>query len=241
MKRFLLLLTLIGLVLGCATPLRTSVAPFRPPETFANSRKVWELVIAANPLDTPDKSIRIFGTDLATADILPVQLIVLNKGTAEYEVDASQIFGSFNGEFYPAFNLTQAAQRVRESSIGTTVAGQAAVSALLLAAAGAAAGAGIGSAAGNAGAGAAAGAAVGGSAGALAGAAAGASDSYTHRFRHELAVQDFGARNIYAGDMYQGFIYFQRQPYTGMRVKVTNLSERKTEIVEITLSITPTP
>ena len=65
------------------------------------------------------------------------------------------------------------------------------------------------------------------------GAAAGASDRYTHRFRHELAIQDFGAKNIYPGDLYRGFIYFQRQPYTMIRVKDTNVSEKKTEVLEI--------
>lgn len=226
-------------IVGCAAPLRTSVAPFRPPESLPNSKKVWNLVVAADVIDTPEKSARIFGTDLAAAGILPVHLIVSNKGSEEYEVDASQIFGVAQGEYYPAYNLTQAAQRVRESSIGTTVAAQAAVGALATAAAGAAVGAGIGHAAGDAGRGAASGAAIGGGTGALAGAGAGASDSYTHRFRHELAVQDFGAKNIFAGDLYRGFIYFQRQPYTVLRVKVTNISQRKTEVIEIPISVSP--
>ena len=228
------LISLLLLLAGCATPLRTSVAPFRPPESLPNAKRAWDLIIAADVLDTAEKSARVFGTDLAAADILPVHLIVSNKGAQEFEVDAAQIFGIAAGEYYPAFNLSQAAQRVRESSIGTTVAAQAAVGALAMAAAGAAVGAGIGHAAGgNAGLGAATGAAVGGGTGALGGAAAGASDRYTHRFRYELAIQDFGARNIYSGDMYQGFIYFQRQPYTAIRVKVTNVSERKSETIEI--------
>lgn len=232
-------LLLFAVTIGCAPPLRTSVAPFRPPESLPNSKKVWDLVVAADVIDTPEKSTRIFGTDLAAAEILPVHLIVSNKGSEEYEVDAAQIFGVSKGEYYPAYNLSQAAQRVRESSIGTTVAAQAAVGALAMAAAGAAAGAGIGHAAGDAGRGAAAGAAIGGGTGALAGAGAGASDSYTHRFRHELAVQDFGAKNIFAGDLYRGFIYFQRQPYSVLRVKVTNISQRRTEVIEIPIGVTP--
>jgi hypothetical protein len=228
--RFIILLLLLA---GCAAPLRTSVAPFRPPESLPNAKRAWDLIIAADVLNTAEKSARVFGTDLAAADILPVHLIVSNKGSQEFEVDAAQIFGVAGGEYYPAFNLSQAAQRVRESSIGTTVATQAAVGAIALGAAGAAVGAGVGHAAGNAGTGAAAGAAIGAGTGAVGGAAAGASDRYTHQFRYELAIQDFGARNIYSGDMYQGFIYFQRQPYTAIRVKVTNVSERKSEVIEI--------
>ena len=114
-------------------------------------------------LDTPEKSSRVFGTDLKAADILPVHLIVSNNGSQEYEIDASQIFAlADSGEYYPALNLSQAAQRVRESSIGTTVASSAALDAFVGAAAGAATGAGAGHAAGNTGRGAGAGAAIGG-------------------------------------------------------------------------------
>jgi hypothetical protein len=224
---------------GCAAPLRTSVAPFRPPGQLPNAQKVWQLVIAADVLDTPEKSARVFGTDLAAADILPVQLIIENKGHQEYEIDAAQIFGAAAGEYYPAFNLSQAAQRVRESSIGTTVVGQAVLGALAGAAAGAAIGAAVGSAGGDSGQGAAAGAAIGGAVGGTSGAAAGASDRYTHQFRHELAAQDFGDRVIFSGDLHQGFIYLQVQPYTVLRVKVTNISERTTRVVEIPVTVVP--
>lgn len=226
-------------IVGCAAPLRTSVAPFRPPESLPNSKRVWDLVVAAEVIDTSEKSTRIFGTDLAAAGILPVHLIVSNKGSEEYVINAAQVFAVAQGEYYPAYNLSQAAQRVRESSIGTTVAAQAAVGALAMSAAGAAVGAGIGHAAGDAGRGAGAGAAIGAGTGALGGAAAGASDRYTHQFRHELAVQDFGAKNIFAGDLYRGFIYFQRQRYTALRVKVTSISQRKTEVIEIPVSVSP--
>jgi hypothetical protein len=69
---------------------------------MANSRKAWDLVIAVDSLDTREKSERVFGTDLAEANILPMHLIVSNKGNQEFEVDASQIFGLSSGEYYPA-------------------------------------------------------------------------------------------------------------------------------------------
>jgi hypothetical protein len=73
--------------------------------------------------------------------------------------------------------------------------------------------------------------------GATSGAASGASDRYTHQFRHELAVQDFGDRVIFPGDLVQGFIYFQSQPYRTLRVKVTNITERKTQEIEIPVTV----
>lgn len=235
MKTITIILLFISLM-GCAAPLRMSVAPFSPPETLPNKQKVWGLVIAADLIDTPAKSERIFGTDLSATGVLPVHLIVSNTGSEEFVVDASQVYGVASGEYFPAYNLSQAARLVRESSIGTSVATQAAAGAIAGAALGAAVGAGIGHAAGDSGRGAIAGAAIGGGTGTLSGAATGASDRHTHRFRHELAVQDFGAKNIFAGDLYRGFIYLQHQSYTALRVKVTNISRRKTEVIEIPIN-----
>src|SRR5689334_2989481 len=116
MMRALLVLALIAL--SCAAPLKTSVAPFRAPENLPN-RKIWGLIVAVDVIDTPEQSNRIFGTDLEAAGLLPVHLIVSNKGSEEYVVDASQVFGAAKGEYFPAYTLSQAAQLVRESSIGT--------------------------------------------------------------------------------------------------------------------------
>jgi hypothetical protein len=37
----------------------------------------------------------------------------------------------------------------------------------------------------------------------------------------------------------QGFIYLQVQPYSALRVKVTNISARSTQVVEIPLHLGP--
>lgn len=111
------------ILFSCAAPLKTSVAPFRLPESLPNNAKVWDLTVAVDVIDTPEESNRIFGTDLAAAGLLPMHLIVSNKGREEYAVDASQVFGAANGKYFPAYTLSQAAQLVRDSSIGTTVAG----------------------------------------------------------------------------------------------------------------------
>lgn len=223
-------------LVGCAAPLRTSVAPFHLPNQIPHKR-IWQLTIATEVLDTQGKSESVFGTDLSVANILPVHLIVENTGNGEYEIDASQIFAIVEDMYYPAFNLDQAAKLVRESSIGTTVAGQAILGAIAGAVAGAAVGAAAGSVAGDTGTGAAYGAAIGGSVGGVSGAVEGASDRYTRQFRHELAVQDFGDRVIFGGDLHRGFIYFQVQPYTKLRVKVTNITERKTQVIEIPIQV----
>ena len=77
-----LLLVFAFTLISCAAPLKTSIAPFRPPENLPN-RRVWDLVVAVDVIDTPEQSNRIFGTDLAAAGLLPVHLIVSNKGNEE--------------------------------------------------------------------------------------------------------------------------------------------------------------
>lgn len=218
---------------GCAAPLRTTVAPFRPPESYPSSTQIEGLVLAVDPVDTEEHSTRIFGTDLRTAEVLPLHLIVRNAGTHEFEINAAQIFGmTANGEFAGAYTLHQASQRVRESSIGTTAATGLAVGAL----AGAAAGAAIGGAAGG-GEGAATGAAVGGAVGGVGGVAEGTSDTITSRFKRELAAQDFGDRVIAPGNIEHGFVYLTWQPYTSVRIKVFDITTNKVHEVQLPITI----
>lgn len=218
---------------GCAAPLRTTVAPFRPPESYPSSTQIEGLVLAVDPVDTEEHSTRIFGTDLRSAEILPLHLIVRNTGSHEFEINAAQIFGiTTGGEFAGAYTLQQASQQVRESSIGTTAATGLAVGAL----AGAAAGAAIGAAAGG-GEGAATGAAVGGAVGGVGGVAEGTSDTITHRFKRELAAHDFGDRVIAPGNIEHGFVYLKWQPYTSIRIKVFDITTNKVHEIHLPLTI----
>ena len=104
----------------------------------------WEgLEIAIDPVDTPEKSQAVFGTDMWDATVLPLHLILRNSGNHEFEIDSAQIFGvTASGEMAGAYTLQQATDRVRESSIGTT----AATGLVLGSVAGAVAGAAIGGA-----------------------------------------------------------------------------------------------
>lgn len=226
----------LGLLLigaGCAAPLRTTVAPFRTPESYPSSTQIEGLVLAIDPVDTEEHSTRIFGTDLRTADVLPLHLIVRNAWTHEFEINAAQIFGiTTGGEFAGAYTLHQASQRVRESSIGTTAATGLAVGAL----AGAAAGAAIGAAAGG-GEGAATGAAVGGAVGGVGGVAEGTSDAITQRFKRELAAQDLGDRVVAPGNIEHGFVYLTWQPYTSVRIKVFDITTNKVHEVQLPMTI----
>lgn len=226
----------IGLLLigtGCAAPLRTTVAPFRLPESYPSSIQIEGLALAVDPIDTEEQSTRSFGTDLRIADVLPLHLIARNSGSHEFEINAAQIFGiTTGGEFAGAYTLHQASQQVRDSSIGTTAATGLAMGAL----AGAAAGAAIGAAAGG-GEGAATGAAIGGAVGGAGGVAEGTSDTITHRYKRELAAQDFGDRVIAPGNIEHGFVYLKWQPYTSIRIKVFDITTNKVHEIQLPVTI----
>lgn len=224
------------LVSSCAAPLKTSTVSFKTPSSYPNYHELDGLHIAINPLVDKKDCESVFGTDLREAEILPVQIIVHNTGRKEYEIDDQQVFGvEPNGVFTQSYSIVAGAEKVRASSIGTTVATGATVGALLGAAMGASLGAAAGSATGDAGAGAAAGAALGGATGAVAGTGAGMSDVFTLRFKRELAQVAFGDRAIYPGDIHQGFVYLPWKHYSHIRLKVLNVTDNS--VIELKFPI----
>lgn len=222
---------------ACSQPLKTSVAVFRPPSSYP-SYVQWEgLELAIDPIDTPDKSEAVFGTDLWDASVLPLHLIVRNSGSHEFEIAATQMFGvTASGEMAGAYTLQQATDRVRESSIGTTAVTGLVVGGL----AGAAVGAAIGGAVGG-GRGAGTGAAVGGAVGGAAGTAEGTSDSITHRFRRELAAHDFGDRVVRPGRIEHGFLYMKWASYQGVRLLLFDITTNKRQELSIPIAVARPP
>ena len=207
-------LIIILFIFGCSAPLKTDTVSFKLPSFYINHKSVDGLNIAVIPVDTLKESEKTFGTDLKTANILPVHLVIQNSSNKEFEVNHQQIFAiNPNEELTVAYNLNKTAEHVRSSSIGTTTATHAVAGALAGAAIGAGLGAAIGSASDNSGSGARTGAALGAAVGGTSGAGVGLSDSITFQFKRELANLSFGDRVIFQGDIQQGFIYFKWQNY----------------------------
>ena len=204
-------LIIILFIFGCSAPLKTDTVSFKLPSSYVNHKSVDGLRIAVIPVDSLEESEETFGTDLKTANILPVHLVIQNSSNKEFEVNHQQIFAiNPNEELTVAYNLNKTAEHVRSSSIGTTAATHAVAGAL----AGAAVGAGLG-------------AAIGAAVGGTSGAGAGLSDSITFQFKRELANLSFGDRVIFQGDIQQGFIYFKWQNYKKIRVNVFNITDNK--------------
>ena len=233
---YALLITFI--LAGCAAPLKTDTVSFTAPSSYQNKQEIDGLQIAVVPIDSLEKSKEIFGTDLKAANILPVHLIVQNSGTKEFEINHLQIFGvTTDGKYTVAYTLNKTAEHVRKSSIGTTAVTEAVAGTLAGAAIGAGIGAGVGVAAGDASTGAATGAIIGGTTGAAVGTSEGLSDSYTVKFKQELANLAFEDKVIFPGDIQQGFIYLKWEPYNKIRMKVLNITDNKTHELMFDVSV----
>lgn len=222
---------------ACSSPLKTSVAAFRMPSSYPSFVQ-WEgLELAIDPIDTPEKSQAIFGTDMWDSTVLPLHLILRNSGSHEFEIASTQIFGvAASGEMAGAYTLQQATDRVRESSIGTTAATGLIVGGI----AGAAAGAAIGGAVGG-GRGAGTGAAIGGTVGGVSGTAEGTSDTITHRFRRELAAQDFGDRVVGPGRIEHGFLYMKWAQYRSIRLLLFDITTNGRQELNIPITVVRPP
>lgn len=238
--RIVIPLLITGLLLsGCAAPLKVESVSFRSPETIANHQEIDGLVVAVVPIDSVEKSKEIFRTDMKTANILPVHVIVRHTGTKEFEINHQQMFGMQpDGSYDVALTIGTAAEKVRSSSIGTTAVQGAAAGAIAGAVIGAGIGAGIGAAGGDAGAGAQAGAIIGGTTGTAAGTAHGLSDSFTLEFKKQLAMHAFEDKVIYPTDMAQGFVYLPWKPYQKFRMVVFDIKDgtRKELVFPISIS-----
>lgn len=229
---------IIFLCLSCASPLHVEDVAFRTPNSYSNYKTIDGLDIAINPITSKSRLKEFFGTDLKEAGILPVQLIVENKGGNEIEINYRQVFAISNDNTYRvAQTLSTTAKNARKSSIGQTAATGAVTGALVGTAVGAGIGAGVGSAYDEIGEGAKSGAIVGGTTGAATGMGQGLSDSITMKFKKQLAKHAFGDRVIYPGDIRQGFIYFRWIPYKKIRIKLFNITENKNKEIFMPVNI----
>ncbi|UJS18489.1 MAG: hypothetical protein L3J17_05380 [Candidatus Jettenia sp.] len=230
---------LIVLILsGCASPLKTDTVSFEPLSSYKNKQEIDSLEIAVVPVDSLEKSKEIFGTDLKSANILPIHLIVQNNGKKEFEINHQQIFGiTPDGKYTVAYTLNKTAEHVRKSSIGTTAVAGAVAGTLAGAAIGAGIGAGIGYAGGDASTGVATGAIIGGTAGAATGTAVGLSDSFTVKFKQELANLAFEDKVIFPRDIQQGFIYLKWASYNKIRIKLFDITDNKVHELVFDVSV----
>lgn len=223
---------ILGVLAACSAPLKTGVIAFRPLEGNPNAVNVGGMLVSAEAYDSADRMENTFGTDLRSAEILPVLLVAKNTGSHRMEILVGQSFGqTARGELVTTYTQAQAASRIRSSSIARQFVSKVALGAL----AGAAAGAAIGAAVGG-GSGAGRGAAIGGAIGGVGGGVYGATeDGEYHRISGEVGGMSFGNRVVPPGNTEYGFLWMKADQYTALRIKVHDATENKS--LEITVPV----
>ena len=208
--RFVAAGLLVFLSFACASYER-QVVPFKLPSAYPNATEAAGAVIAARAYDDAKEASRAFGFDIRGAGILPIQLIIDNKGTHPLEiVPEKTLLVDQENNIWPILDKELAYDRIEKKTELGKVAPEAGKMGMLGGLAGATIGAAIGIVTGhNVGDAVMKGAALGAAAGATMGGAQGLSESDAHsEIRDDLKTRSLEAKAIVPQDIAHGFIFF---------------------------------
>lgn len=230
MKRLVLLIALLALVAGCAT-YRSQYVSFRPPEDYPNSRVQAGITIGGEAFADEDVAEKAFGFDIRGAGLLPVQVVLSNKGGHPLEIVSAQTFLVDPGNrYWQVIPNRDAVERVEKSTqLGAFFGSGAGKGATIGAVGGAILGAAIGIVSGeNVGSALGKGAVLGGAAGAvIGGTQEGTSEKREYRIIDDLREKGLEGKNIPAGGFASGFIFFPGEAPGAKALKLI-LRERDT-------------
>ncbi len=201
---------LVLLAVACARYER-QVVPFKLPSAYPNATDAAGAVIAARAYDDGKEASGAFGFDIRGAGILPVQVVIDNKGKHRLEiVPEKTLLVDRENNIWPILDKGLAYDRIEKKTELGRVAPEAGKSGLLGGLAGAAIGAAIGIVTGhNVGDAAMKGAALGGAAGATMGGAKGLSETDARSaIRDDLRTRSLEKKAINPQDLAHGFIFF---------------------------------
>ena len=208
--------------LGACTPYRSQEVSFKPPSALANVQKVAGAEVAAQAYADPAVAKKAFGFNIRKAGLLPVQVIIDNRGTQGLTIVPDQTFlVDAKGNYWNLLDSRTAYERVEKSSEFATIAKGAGKGSVLGAAGGAIVGAAIGILSGRFGESLGKGAAVGAAGGALVGGAGAASDEEAPRqISHDLATKELQNRSILPGSLGRGFLFFPGEAPSASRLRL---------------------
>lgn len=136
MKRVATLLVLLLVLSGCAS-YQSRYTPFRPPEAYPNHSEVAGVSLGCQAYPDRRQAKRAFGFDIRKAGLLPVQLVLLNRGGQTVEIDNSQTFlVDEEGNLWPVVPNSVAFQRMEQFSEFSSFFGRGAAKGAFLGAAG---------------------------------------------------------------------------------------------------------
>lgn len=221
-KRLAALLTIGFMTVSCTIYESREVA-FRPPDQYANVQMVAGANLAAESYGDKERAKQIFGFDIRGAGLMPVQVVIENRGNARLELMPDQTFlVDQSGGYWQLLDRRTAYKRVEDSTEFGTIAKGAGRTAVLGAAAGALVGLAVGVLGrGNIGEDIGRGAVIGASGGAIAGGVeAGTSGDVERQIARDLANKELINRVVEPGTLASGFLFFPGEAPDGGKLRV---------------------
>lgn len=221
-KRLAALLTIGFMTVSCTIYESREVA-FRPPDQYANVQIVAGANLAAESYGDKERAKQIFGFDIRGAGLMPVQVVIENRGNARLELIPDQTFlVDQSGGYWQLLDRRTAYKRVEDSTEFGTIAKGAGRTAVLGAAAGALVGLAVGVLGrGNIGEDIGRGAVIGASGGAIAGGVeAGTSGDVERQIARDLANKELINRVVEPGTLASGFLFFPGEAPDGGQLRV---------------------
>lgn len=206
----LALLALLLMISGCVA-YRSREVSFRHPSAYANMQFVSGAQVAAESHADPQQAKEVFGFDIRSTGILPIQVIIDNAGEQELQIVPSQTFLiNGTGEMWNLLSGSAAYGRLEKSTEYARIIEGGGKGAIFGAAGGALLGAAIGVLTGeNVGTALAKGAALGGAGGAtIGGIQGGVSDDVGRQISRDLANKELQNKVVAPGSIANGFLFF---------------------------------
>jgi hypothetical protein len=208
---FKAVILVIFLLLAACETYKQQVVPLKLPSAYPNATRAGDARIAAQAYTDETEAKEAFGFNIRKAGLLPVRVVIDNKGFHPLEIVSSQTFlVDSASNLWPILEQRLAYERLAKSTEWSKVVPEGAKGALLGGAAGAIIGAAIGIVIGHdIGAVIGKGAAVGAAAGAVVGGTRALTDQDVHsRIREDLEHQSLKQKSIPPAEVAYGFIFF---------------------------------
>lgn len=225
---------------SCASSYVAKPLPFKLPSAYPNAQEVGGAVIGARAYTEKKEAKDNFGFDVISAGMLPVEIVIDNKGPHPLEINGAQTFlEDKQSNLWPVLNRNLAYDRATKYAQTNEAFSEGAHSGFLGAVAGATIGAAIGILTGHnvietAG----KGAAVGGAAGAVSGGAnAYNADEARHTIVEDLQSKTLQTKSITPNALAYGFIFFPAEAKTAKTLRLQVVEKDTGKAFVLTFSL----
>lgn len=228
------------MILSACQSYQRRVIPAKLPSAYPNATELAGATIAAKLYHDKNEAEALYGFDIKGAGVVPVQVVVDNKGSHPLQIVPDQTFlVDVESNVWPILEANLAYERISKKTQFGEIAPEAAKGGVLAGLAGAVIGAAVGVVTGtNVGEAAGIGAAVGAAAGSVTGGTKGYfSDEPQDKIREDLQKRTLENRTIMPNQLAYGFLFFPGEGARGkelrIRVKETDTNVVHTLIMEL--------